>query len=102
MQEMINCNILSATLMTSIVLPAMVHKRKGVVINILSATNCRLVPFMALYASTKAMINNLTQALSEEYYEEGMLFQAVTPYVVVSKMAEPAGLIIPTPQAYVR
>ena len=39
--------------MTAIVLPAMVHKRKGVVINVSSAAGCRPVPFMALYSSTK-------------------------------------------------
>ncbi|XP_076471728.1 very-long-chain 3-oxoacyl-CoA reductase-B-like [Babylonia areolata] len=105
MSAMINCNVFSVTMMTAVVLPSMVAKKKGVIINVASASGCRPVPLMALYSSTKAMVIHLTEALHQEYGERGILFQAVTPFLVstkMSNMADPTGIVVPTPEVYVR
>ncbi|KAL8565357.1 hypothetical protein ACOMHN_029052 [Nucella lapillus] len=104
MSAMINCNVYSVTMMTAVVLPSMVAKKKGVIINVASAAGLRPLPFLALYSSTKAMVIHLTESLHQEYGKQGILFQAVTPFLVSTKMSrmdEPTGIIIPTPDVFV-
>nr|AIZ03372.1 17beta-hydroxysteroid dehydrogenase 12 variant [Clarias batrachus] len=52
--NMININITSVCQMTRLVLPKMVDKSKGVILNIASASGMYPVPLLTLYSSSKA------------------------------------------------
>ncbi|KAG8542953.1 hypothetical protein GDO81_025748 [Engystomops pustulosus] len=54
--EIINVNIAAAVMMAHIVLPGMVERKRGAIVNVTSATCCQPVPLMTLYAATKVMI----------------------------------------------
>ncbi len=49
----INCNIISMARMCHMVLPEMIRRKKGVIINIGSVTGTAPTPLLALYGATK-------------------------------------------------
>ncbi|NXY00588.1 HSDL1 protein, partial [Centropus bengalensis] len=51
--DMININIASANMMTHIVLPGMVKKKKGAIVNVSSAACCQPTPMMTTYGASK-------------------------------------------------
>lgn len=51
--DMVNCNVLSVVQMTRIVLPQMVSRRRGVIINLSSVASLRSIPLLATYAASK-------------------------------------------------
>lgn len=55
--DMINCNITSVTKMTAIVLPNMVKKRKGIIVNNASASGRCPTPLLTLYSASKAYVD---------------------------------------------
>lgn len=57
LNDMINCNIMSLTKMTAIVLPQMVQKRKGIIVNNSSASGRMPCPLVTVYSSTKAYVD---------------------------------------------
>ena len=57
LDDMINCNILSVTKMTAIVLPGMVQRNGGVIINNASASGRIPVPLLTVYSATKSYVD---------------------------------------------
>lgn len=55
--KIINCNILSLTKMTAIVLPNMVKKKKGIIINNGSGAGRTPLPILTVYSATKAYVD---------------------------------------------
>jgi len=51
--DMINVNIASANMMVHIVLPGMVEKRKGAIVNVSSASCCQPTPMLTIYGASK-------------------------------------------------
>jgi 17beta-estradiol 17-dehydrogenase / very-long-chain 3-oxoacyl-CoA reductase len=86
--DIINCNILSATMMTRLVLPNMVKKGKGVVVNVGSVSSTIQVPFMTLYGASKAYLEKFTADMSNEYKPKGIIFQYIYPSYVVSNLSK--------------
>ncbi len=65
------------------VLPAMVERGAGVIVNMSSWTGKKGVPNHAAYGATKAAIINLTQSLAGEFGEHGIRINAVCPGIIV-------------------
>lgn len=59
--SMINCNITSMTKMTGFVLPGMVSRKGGVIINVASASGRIPTPFLTVYSATKAYMDFFSQ-----------------------------------------
>ena len=99
---LIDLNITATTLMTHIVLPYMLKKRKGCIVNIASFAGMVPSPLLAQYAASKAYINNLTSGLSYEYADRGIHFQSQCPLFVTSKLSKirTATLATPSPDTY--
>lgn len=73
------------------VLPAMVARRSGAIVNISSWTGKKGVPNHAAYGATKAAIINLTQSLAGEFGSSGIRINAVCPGIIVdTQMREQA------------
>lgn len=88
LSDVINCNIMSVAQMTAIVLPQMVSRSKGIIINISSVSDSRPFPFLAAYAASKAFVRSFSQALNAEYLSHGVTVQTVSPVLVESSMTD--------------
>ncbi|EPY81497.1 hypothetical protein CB1_000731011 [Camelus ferus] len=73
--------------MTRLVLPGMVERSKGAIINISSASGLYPVPLLTIYSATKAFVDFFSQSLHEEYKHKGIIVQSVLPYFVATKLA---------------
>ncbi|CAG0896853.1 unnamed protein product [Darwinula stevensoni] len=105
-QDMLLVNNMSMVRMTHMVLPGMVEKRKGIVINISSIADVSPVPLLTIYSATKAFIYSFSRGLAYEYKKKGILIHHVDPWYVYTKMihkfVRPPGLMVPTPDIFVR
>ncbi|XP_030879001.1 very-long-chain 3-oxoacyl-CoA reductase-like [Leptonychotes weddellii] len=61
--------------MTRLVLPGMVERSKGAILNISSASGIAPVPLLAIYSATKAFADFFSQCLHEEYKSKGIFVQ---------------------------
>lgn len=68
--EMINTNILAVHLLTKLYLRDMQKRDSGYILNVASMAAFGPGPLMATYYATKAYVNNLTEAISEELRRE--------------------------------
>ncbi|KAI5183891.1 very-long-chain 3-oxoacyl-CoA reductase isoform X3 [Manis pentadactyla] len=87
-KKLINVNVLSVCKMTQLVLPGMVERSKGAILNISSASGMYPVPLMTMYSATKAFVDFFSQCLHEEYRSKGIFVQSVLPYFVATKLAK--------------
>nr|XP_015101678.2 very-long-chain 3-oxoacyl-CoA reductase [Vicugna pacos] len=86
-KKLININVLSVCKMTRLVLPGMVERSKGAIINISSASGLYPFPLLTIYSATKAFVDFFSQSLHEEYKSKGIIVQSVLPYFVATKLA---------------
>jgi 17beta-estradiol 17-dehydrogenase / very-long-chain 3-oxoacyl-CoA reductase len=75
--DMIHCNSTSVVHMSRIILPQMIERQKGLIINIASQAALFPAPFCAVYGATKAFVNKLTYELRCEYKKYGITIQTV-------------------------
>jgi len=105
-QDVISINVESVTHMTALVLPGMVQRKRGVVVNLSSANGHLPVgsPLYAGYSAAKAYVDFFTRSLSTELAGKGVTVCAHLPYFVVSKMSKirKASLWTPNPRPWVR
>nr|XP_012307820.1 very-long-chain 3-oxoacyl-CoA reductase isoform X1 [Aotus nancymaae] len=87
-KKMININILSVCKMTQLVLPGMIERSKGVILNISSASGSHPVPMMTIYSASKTFVDFFSRCLHEEYRSKGIFVQSVLPYFVATKLAK--------------
>ena len=102
-QDIIRCNITSVSMMCSIVLPQMVQRQKGIIINISSLCALLVSGEIALYAASKAFVHKFTQDLTAEYEHQGIIIQSVLPGPVATKMTniKNGNLFATEPKSYV-
>jgi len=77
--EEIDLNIAALVALTRLLLPAMVERRNGVIINIASTAAFQAVPFMSTYAATKAFVLSFTEGLAGELAGSGVKIPALCP-----------------------
>ncbi|XP_053187086.1 hydroxysteroid (20-beta) dehydrogenase 2 [Scomber japonicus] len=84
--QVINCNVLSVPQITRVVLPGMVERGKGLIINVSSLVGTRPQPLLSLYCATKIFVTYFSQCLSAEYKSKGITVQCVAPFMVSTNM----------------
>ncbi|XP_044130954.1 very-long-chain 3-oxoacyl-CoA reductase-like [Bufo gargarizans] len=84
--DIMNCNVLSMVHMTRIVLPRMVERKKGLIINISSAAGARTYPSLTMYCATKAFMDFFSRSLYYEYRSDGITVQSIMPHLVSTNM----------------
>ena len=87
LMELLNCNILSVTMMSRIVLPSMVARGQGYIVNVGSLASEVSFPFLSIYAATKAYVDKLSHDLALEYGSRGIFIQSLVPCCVATKMS---------------
>ncbi|NXO10902.1 HSDL1 protein, partial [Oriolus oriolus] len=95
--DFIHVNIASATMMTHIVLPGMVKKKKGAIVNISSAACCQPTPMLTAYGASKAYLDYFSRALHYEYASKGIFVQSLVPFVIATKMVAFSSIVSKTP-----
>ncbi|KAK6620166.1 hypothetical protein RUM43_011759 [Polyplax serrata] len=100
----IRANVMSVTKMCEIVMPGMVNRRSGVVINISSASALLPSPMLTVYAATKRYVEKFSDELRTEYEKEGLVVQTVLPGFVATKMAKirKSTWLAPSPDRFVQ
>jgi len=79
LQAMLNANITALVKLCRAVLPAMLAKRKGCIVNISSVAATRGNPGQAVYAGTKGFMEAFTRSLAAEYGPKGIRANCVAP-----------------------
>ncbi|XP_009872513.1 PREDICTED: estradiol 17-beta-dehydrogenase 12, partial [Apaloderma vittatum] len=82
--KMINVNIVSVCKMTRLVLPGMLERSKGVILNIASAAGMYPTPLLTLYSATKAFVDYFSQGLHAEYKSKGIIVQLMVVIELLS------------------
>ncbi|XP_053304793.1 very-long-chain 3-oxoacyl-CoA reductase [Spea bombifrons] len=102
--KLININVLSVCQMTRLVLPGMVERSKGVVLNISSGSAMYPVPLLTVYSATKAFVDFFSRGLHAEYANKGITVQSVLPFYVATKLSKirKPTWDKPSPETYVR
>ncbi|HEY9902533.1 MAG TPA: SDR family oxidoreductase [Candidatus Sericytochromatia bacterium] len=77
--EMIQLNILSLVDLTYQFLPQMQQRGSGSIINLSSIAGFQPLPYMSVYAATKAFVLNFSEALWAENQDKGVKVIAVCP-----------------------
>ncbi|XP_036924941.1 very-long-chain 3-oxoacyl-CoA reductase [Sturnira hondurensis] len=103
-KKLITVNVLSVCKMTQLVLPGMVERSKGVILNISSASGMVPIPLLTIYSASKAFVDFFSQCLHEEYRSKGIFVQSVLPFFVATKLAKirKTTLQTPSPETYVK
>ncbi|KAK6184100.1 hypothetical protein SNE40_006632 [Patella caerulea] len=103
-RDMINVNMLSMTMLTSMVLPAMVERRRGYIINIASTAATAPLALLGLYSASKVYMDYFSQTLQQEVSNKGITVQVVLPGFVATKLSKikKTSFMIPSPTTYVR
>ncbi|CAL4107260.1 unnamed protein product, partial [Meganyctiphanes norvegica] len=86
--DIINVNIGNVPAVTKIVLPGMLQRKRGIIINLASIVSLMPHPRSAIYTASKAFIDFFTQALAAECEGTGVLVQGVHPGLVLSNMTK--------------
>lgn len=94
-EQLLAINVDSLTWMTRAVLPAMIAKKRGAVVNMSSASARAPLPLLAAYSATKGYVENLTRSLSVEYASKGISFQCQSPLFVATAMTFPGSKVAP-------
>lgn len=102
-KNLIRCNVDSVAYLTQMILPDMLEKRRGLIINLSSISGRRPVPLLALYSGTKGFVDLFSRSLAAECAPRGVLVQSLCPAFVVSKLSgiRQPSLFSPTPEQFV-
>ncbi|XP_067640388.1 very-long-chain 3-oxoacyl-CoA reductase [Eurosta solidaginis] len=101
--DIVAANINSLTHMTALILPTMVNRKKGVIINVSSTAGVIPSPLVTLYSSSKAFVDKFSSDIQSEYRSKGIIVQCVQPGLVATKMSKirRTSFLIPSPDTYV-
>jgi hypothetical protein len=88
---MIQVNVAALTHLTSLMLPDMVERRFGRILNLGSTAGFVPGPFMATYYATKAFVNSFTEALAYELDGTGVTATVSCPGATATEFGGVAG-----------
>ncbi|KDQ49272.1 hypothetical protein JAAARDRAFT_82253 [Jaapia argillacea MUCL 33604] len=102
--DIVAINISAVLRVTSIVLPGMIQRKRGLILNIGSFAGSIPSPMLATYSGSKAFLSTWSTALGEEVTRHGITVQHLNTYFVVSDMSKirRSSALVPTPASYVR
>ncbi|HEY2323597.1 MAG TPA: SDR family oxidoreductase [Thermoanaerobaculia bacterium] len=89
--EMIQVNVTALTHLTKLVLPAMVARHRGAILNVASTAAFQPGPLMAVYYATKAYVLSFSEAIADELRNSGVTVTALCPGPTETGFAAVAG-----------
>ncbi len=88
--QLIALNVESPTRLAHALLPPMLRRGRGHILNVASIAAFEPVPSIAVYAATKAYVLSFTEALSEEVRGSGVTISALCPGLTSTPMVRGA------------
>jgi len=89
--DMIQVNMTSLTHLTRLLLPGMIERRRGKIMNVASIAAFQPGPLMATYYASKAYVLNFSLALAEELRGTGVTVTAFCPGPTATEFGKRAG-----------
>lgn len=89
---MINLNVTALTALCRLVLPGMLERGRGGILNVASTAAFQAGPHMAVYYATKSFVLSLSEALHEEAKPRGVTVTALCPGPTESEFSATADL----------
>jgi uncharacterized protein len=90
-RELLRVNVEAIVALTRGLLPALLARGQGGVINVASQMAFQPMPYFAAYAASKAFVLSFSEALAEELRGTGVRVTAVAPGFVATEFTEVAG-----------
>ena len=90
--EMIQVNIAALTHLTRLVLPAMLARRSGRIMNLASVAGFMPGPYMSVYYATKAYVRSFSEAIASEVAGSGVTVTSVCPGPTLTGFQKRAGV----------
>lgn len=90
--NMVQLNIQSLVQLSHGFLPSMLERKSGAIINVASTSAFQAVPFMSLYAATKAFVLHFSEGLWAETRKQGVTVQALCPGFTKTEFFDEANL----------
>ncbi len=91
LRQMIDLNCGALTELCRAVLPGMIERRSGAILNVASTAAFQAGPGMAVYFATKAYVLSLSEALHEEARRSGVAVTALCPGPTRTEFGDVAG-----------
>jgi uncharacterized protein len=91
-QTMIQLNILALVDLTQLLLPGMIKRKSGAIINVASIAAFQPMPYLSVYAATKAFVLSFSEALRAETRSQGIKVQCLCPGATDTNFAAVSGL----------
>lgn len=88
--DMLQVNVLALTHLTRLLLPGMLQRRRGGVLNVGSMAGFQPGPHMAVYYATKAYVLSFSEALYGEVASRGLHVTCLAPGATATEFAEAA------------
>jgi uncharacterized protein len=77
--QMLSVNIFALTALTQTLLPQMLSRKRGAILNVSSSAGFLPVPEFNVYAATKAYVTSFSEALHAELHGSGVTVTALCP-----------------------
>jgi uncharacterized protein len=90
--DMIDVNVAALTQLTALLLPGMLERRTGAILNVASTAGFQPGPNQAVYCATKAYVLSFTEALAEEVRGSGVRVSCLAPGPTDTGFAAQAGM----------
>jgi uncharacterized protein len=94
-ESMIRVNVIAATFLARKLLPTMIERGSGGILNISSGAGIAIMPGSAVYSATKYFMNGFSEALRAEVNNAGICVTAVCPGPVETEFDAVAGGRLP-------
>ncbi len=89
---MLDLNIHALTHLTRLFLPGMLKRRTGGVLNVASTAGFQPLPYLSVYAATKAFVLHFSEALWEECRGRGVRIFCLCPGNTLTRFHQTAGI----------
>jgi uncharacterized protein len=99
-QQMLAVNMVALTTLTRVLLPAMIERNRGAILNVSSTAGFLPIRKLAVYAATKAYVTSFSEGIRAEVRKQGIAVTALCPGPVdteFSSVAQRASGKQPTP-----
>jgi hypothetical protein len=87
-RAMCDVNVRAVAELTRAFLPPMLERRRGFIVNVASTAAFQPIPYLGVYAATKAFVLSFSEALGEELRGTGIQVQALCPGVTATEFLE--------------
>ena len=89
---MVGLNVQAVTSLTRLFLPGMLERKKGGILNVASTAGFQPIPYLSLYAATKAFVISFSEALWSECRGRGVRVFCLCPGNTLTRFHQTAGI----------